>query len=374
MKIFNTLKQHAKQNKQLYLEHKKDIQKEQSELLMTYLLITMIIFSILLIISFTVPSFFSLQPVYSVAFAGVCVIYLFLKKVQDEKFAIPATYFLATIIFTLTIYLSVIKNPDSMGVSIIAVICLVPLALLDRQWRINLYIFLFLGIHSILALHYKPLTVALDDIKTETAIIFFALCVGNRMQKLRLNNHQMRKIAEAQRSTDFLTGLYNRNKLFEVLSESEAAEKDKKPSGIIMLDIDWFKKYNDTYGHQAGDKCLKEISSFFQVYGKQHDITFFRYGGEEAIALCYHCNAAQLRERASQLIHAVQELKIPFGAAETDFITISAGFVSFPEKTSLSYEKLIGKADEALYIAKAQGRNQAVELEINPDEIPAVNQ
>ena len=157
--------------------------------------------------------------------------------------------------------------------------------------------------------------------------------------------------------TDQLTGVYNRKKLNALLQKYE---RIGTPSdlGVVMMDIDYFKRYNDTYGHQAGDVILKEVAGVLKNSVRKKD-TIIRYGGEEFLILLHGIK----KKAAEEICHAIQlnlkEKAIPHAASEVaEYITMSMGLSYQKEKNGLTLEKLIGNADEVLYQSKAAGRNR----------------
>ena len=158
-------------------------------------------------------------------------------------------------------------------------------------------------------------------------------------------------------STDFLTGLLNRREMFNRLSvEVSRAKRYAKPLSLIMIDVDNFKSFNDTYGHNAGDVVLKEVARCFTAIHRDYDI-ISRYGGEEFLVAAPETTLDQARELAERLRVAVMNLSILY---ENDVppvkCTISLGVSSLQGDENV--EKAISRADEALYMAKAEGRNQ----------------
>ncbi|HCE44853.1 MAG TPA: diguanylate cyclase response regulator [Lentisphaeria bacterium] len=154
--------------------------------------------------------------------------------------------------------------------------------------------------------------------------------------------------------TDSLTGMLNRRAFYEVLEKEIVRScRQKIPLSMIMLDIDHFKKINDTYGHQEGDAVLRELSSRIGSAIRHYDV-MSRYGGEEFIALLPGVDvdaAANTAERFRELIG-----KTPFESGKKRInVTISLGVAQLvkDEKSDV----LIGRADEALYKAKQNGRN-----------------
>ena len=158
--------------------------------------------------------------------------------------------------------------------------------------------------------------------------------------------------------TDELTGCFNRRKLKEDLREELIrAERYNKNLAVLMIDIDWFKEYNDFHGHQKGDKLLIRL-----VRTLSHNIRFsdklYRYGGEEFVVLLPETDEKEAKEAAEKLRSKVEEKKFE-GAEKSQpnkSITISVGISSYP-KNGVSSEKIIYAADSALYLAKSSGKN-----------------
>ncbi len=169
-----------------------------------------------------------------------------------------------------------------------------------------------------------------------------------------------KKHIERESLTDSMTDLYNRryyNKLFPRLINSGLREK--KPIGMIILDVDHFKLYNDNYGHQKGDDVLTAIGlTLINTCQRGHD-TPFRMGGEEFAILSFNSNIKQIGALANKICQAIEGLKIVHEHnSASDFITASFGIVSTSSHNQLDMEQLYSEADKALYQAKNSGRNQ----------------
>jgi diguanylate cyclase (GGDEF)-like protein len=154
--------------------------------------------------------------------------------------------------------------------------------------------------------------------------------------------------------TDPLTGLYNRAHFGEQLEEKLALADRYGPVSLVMVDIDHFKRVNDTYGHEAGDAVLRRVASLIQEAVRATDVCV-RYGGEEIALLLPqtgHDEARNMAERLRQSIAAT----VAFHKGASIPVTASFGVATYPETVS-DREKLFPAADEALYRAKAEGRN-----------------
>ena len=157
---------------------------------------------------------------------------------------------------------------------------------------------------------------------------------------------------------DYLTGLYNRRVLKDFVKHIEAlAERQQKKVGVLMIDIDHFKRVNDVYGHRAGDTVLKECADIIKNSVRKSDL-IIRYGGEEFLLLLNDTNKEGLTEVAEKLRKKVESSTFRF-QDQAIKVTISLGGALFPEHGD-TVEKVIEVADQALYKAKNSGRNRAI--------------
>ena len=156
--------------------------------------------------------------------------------------------------------------------------------------------------------------------------------------------------------TDGLTGLFNHRQFFIRLdSEFKRANRYTYPLSLIMIDIDFFKNFNDTYGHMQGDKVLKEIASIITLTMRETDVVA-RYGGEEFVVILPLCHESTAMEVAERLRASIESGSLG-GDTESPPLTISVGVCSAPKDAS-TYEELVKRADDAMYHSKSMGRNQ----------------
>jgi diguanylate cyclase (GGDEF)-like protein len=159
---------------------------------------------------------------------------------------------------------------------------------------------------------------------------------------------------------DALTGIGNRRAMEVDLAHTEQhAKRTHIPYSVALLDIDFFKKYNDHYGHQTGDQALKQVAEIIDTSLRASD-RVFRYGGEEFLILMPGSNYAQANNCAQRVRQRVLEAEIPHCESEFRFLTISIGVA---ESNNQSWKELTKQADKALYQAKHRGRNQVVVAE-----------
>jgi diguanylate cyclase (GGDEF)-like protein len=157
---------------------------------------------------------------------------------------------------------------------------------------------------------------------------------------------------------DPLTGLYNRRYLDETMGrELVRGRRTGHDIGVVMCDIDYFKKVNDTWGHLAGDDVLKALARLLERHARGSDIVC-RYGGEEFLMLLADIPPNLAYQRAEQLRVALEAMKIPFGEAVIQ-VTASFGVANFPADGA-TQDNLIQAADAAMYQAKLAGRNRVM--------------
>ncbi len=156
---------------------------------------------------------------------------------------------------------------------------------------------------------------------------------------------------------DPLTGLFNRRYMEESMErELHRAERQEKQVGVIMADIDYFKRFNDTFGHDAGDSLLKEVAKVMNQHVRGSDIAC-RYGGEEFTIIMTDVSPAITQQRAEELREAVRRITVYHGDRVLDSVTLSLGVAIFPEHGD-THRALLQAADVALYRAKQSGRDR----------------
>ena len=174
---------------------------------------------------------------------------------------------------------------------------------------------------------------------------------------LALVNLRLREKLGSQAVRDSLTGLYNRRYLEQALErEMLRAARNGRSVGVIMLDLDHFKKFNDSHGHEAGDLLLRALGDYLVTHVRAEDIAC-RYGGEEFVVILPEASLAMSKSRAQELWKGVQGLHVNYGGELLRGVTASAGVACFPEhgKTGAA---LLRAADAAMYAAKRHGRDR----------------
>ncbi len=196
------------------------------------------------------------------------------------------------------------------------------------------------------------------------AVDFITKPVNPPVVRARVRTHiDLKRQADLLRSMAFndgLTGVANRRWFDERLQiEWLRCRRNKLPISLVLLDLDHFKAYNDHYGHQAGDDCLRAVAAAMKSrLGRPADL-LARYGGEEFVCLLPETPAEGARAKADDLGRAVLDLALPHaGSATAPVVTISRGVATAAPAVDGSASELLARADEHLYVAKRAGRNR----------------
>jgi diguanylate cyclase (GGDEF)-like protein len=187
--------------------------------------------------------------------------------------------------------------------------------------------------------------------------LFLALALADRTHRLEEERRRLEVLVDI----DALTGLENRRGFDEALRrEWQRNARAVSPLAMLMIDVDWFKKYNDRYGHPAGDDVLRRIAAALRATIRRGDDTAARYGGEEFALILSATSASDAALLAERCRCAVEALAIPQAASPGGVVTISIGVAVIIPLADASPMALVIEADGALYRAKAGGRNRVV--------------
>jgi diguanylate cyclase (GGDEF)-like protein len=166
---------------------------------------------------------------------------------------------------------------------------------------------------------------------------------------------------ESLSNTDPLTGLFNRRYFDRQLAiEGARAQRHGHSFAVIMIDIDHFKKFNDRYGHPAGDACLVKVAAALQAGLRRAGDVLARLGGEEFVVILSETDAIALATLANQLLRQVHDLRLPHEDAPEEVVTLSLGAALAESLQGIDPAFVLQRADEALYAAKQTGRNRVV--------------
>ena len=183
------------------------------------------------------------------------------------------------------------------------------------------------------------------------------LRVGGRILTLQRDLINARDELQFQATHDVLTGIWNRGGVLDLLHrELERAARAKTSTSVLMLDLDHFKKINDTYGHLTGDVVLREVAKRITQSVRSYDLVG-RYGGEEFLVVLPVCGNTEVEQSANRIRLAVASAPILVGSSEV-LATVSIGATVVEGSASGSESEMLSTADTALYKAKNAGRNR----------------
>ncbi len=197
------------------------------------------------------------------------------------------------------------------------------------------------------------------------------LAIAIQQSELYLQLQDANQKLQQLAATDGLTQIANRRYFDEIVhQEWQRMKREQQPLSLIIVDIDWFKGYNDHYGHQAGDDCLCQVARAIAKVIKRPGDHLARYGGEEFVVLLPNTDDQGAIEIAKEICQMVVSLEIPHPHSSiSPYLTVSAGITSLVPSIETSADQLFSQADQALYFAKNNGRNQF--LIYNQSVLPA---
>lgn len=196
------------------------------------------------------------------------------------------------------------------------------------------------------------------------AIDFITKPIQAPIVRLRVRNHlelkRYRDFLEDLSLVDGLTGIGNRRRFDEFLNrEWRRSRRARTPLALILIDVDYFKAFNDCYGHAAGDDCLREVAATIAMLVRRPGDLCARYGGEEFVAILPQTDLAGARILGERIREAVMALDIPHaGSTVAPQVTISIGVAATDPAAPQEAEALLREADRQLYVAKSAGRNR----------------
>ena len=274
-----------KEEDHIFLNNKNSIHTINRNVSIVLSVIGILTFSLLSFISFKSESYFDLRESYLILLS-ICCISLIILKFNFN--IIPPTVLLYLVFTVLILYASFTSSfltPESTCVIILAFLFEFPIITLDKSIRVNLIEIIYAATYLVIISFAKDRSIFIDEIINVTIFTLTALLLGQYLRKTRLEHIEYQRLSIIRETTDPLTNLYNRRKLYASIEEIEKVNPTYEAISVALLDIDQFKLYNDVYGHQLGDECLVSVCNCFRKLAKEFPITFYRFGGEEFIAI-----------------------------------------------------------------------------------------
>lgn len=313
----------------------------------------------------------------------ISLTFLYLSK-NFNYFRKKSTLFFFVYSFIFCLWSSGITTMDFMTQSNITVYTISSLSIailiyLKPSQSIFLFSINYLILIILLPVYKNPELNILGDIINITILSFVSLFISvsryyskcndfNNRYIIMMQNHKMTKMNTKLNKlvvTDNLSGLNNRRFLDSILSE-EWIEKSSTGInvGVIMLDIDNFKNYNDIYGHQKGDVCIQKISNILKEISDNENSYSIRYGGEEFTLIIFNIDKKNIIEIAENILKNVYELNLENLNTKYTYVTLSEGICFGKINSDLNLYDFIKKADDALYRSKNSGKNKYTLYEI----------
>ena len=340
-------------------ENRDEIGRKNISVLRYIMLGAAVVFAAVFILTFINPQmsqvgYSQLRIAYICIFCYTLADFFIVKKIPP-KYSNICVYVTYAGVLAYCIFISVSFMPTSTCVTILVLLLHIPVLYVDKSWKINLYVLLCATIYLAATFNYCSVSTFTEAIVNVLSFSIFGMVIGTFSRGYIIENISIKNELRHMVYFDALTGIYNRRKFFEDLQQIE--KNDTNISGMAMIDVDNFKKFNDTYGHQSGDECLKKISDCFAKFQNDCNVDIYRYGGEEFTVIFFSLSKDKMLGIAENIRAEIQKLNIPHEKSEKGIVTISTGVADFNENDRGNFEKLISKADTALYAAKNAGRN-----------------
>lgn len=337
----------------LFERNKHDIIRYNKQLIPIVFIFSLVTILIPMFFSLFRPSMLETLPAYLVIFSVIMLLLILFNFKPFHEKPLVFAYTFGIVFFIFVVYLSIDRFQSRPAGTALIFFVVAPLIFVDKPYKINIYLVLMFIIHTILSFQYKTFDIASVDLLNSFISLVAGMLFGRIFLVTRLINFDMHRALLIERETDFLTGLPNRRSLFEY------AQKDTFKAynylGLMMFDIDRFKKYNDNYGHLNGDQVLTEFARLLEVFSKTYPVKFYRYGGEEFIGITYNLDKLELINLANHIKMDTFKLKVPF-----EQVTTSIGVTVTDKTDNIDINDLIEQADKALYSGKNSGRNKVI--------------
>ena len=216
---------------------------------------------------------------------------------------------------------------------------------------------------------YAPLLLATPFLDFETLHMAMVMIVlvgatlwasASEIRKILIDVLLKQVLSEQASWEDRLTGIGNRRS-FDVNFANQWAQacRSKVPLSLMMVDVDFFKKFNDTYGHQAGDECLRQVALALDGCARRAGDSVTRYGGEEFAVVLFHTSLNEAQIISQNMLNAIRKLTIKHEQSPHEIVTISMGIATMMPTVHDDMQHFVEQADKGLYRAKENGRNRA---------------
>ncbi len=353
------------EERQNLLDCKDDVVAKNYQILTTMVFAVAIIMSSSFAVSFF-SDFFTSAGVSNLrwAYLGISIVaiamLIYLKIFANKSHAI-LIYFVNTLGFAYAFIIGAFVAPHSTSVTFIIMLFMASTLYLDYGWRIHSYMIIVTVVYVVLIFFFKEPEAFAAEAMNSFIVLGLLFVIGTIVRSARLGIFVAWNKVQHLAYVDQLTGVSNRRKMFEDFGEFEQEKATQRITALAILDIDFFKRYNDRYGHQFGDVCLNKIGGCFLALEEKFSVRCYRYGGEEFTLSFVDCDKQMVNEIIDTLFKMVKDLKIPHSGSDFNFLTVSIGLAqNFEQEGEPKFEAMLSVADKALYEAKETGRNKIV--------------
>ncbi len=357
-----------------------EVVKKNTEILTTMVFATALILGVSFIVSFA-SDFFTSAGVSNLrwAYLGVTtvaiVIYIYIKCFA-KNYHTGLIYIVNTLAVIYSFIVGALVIPNGTSVTFIVVLFMSSTLYLDYGWRIHLFMTCATIAFVVGISFFKTPEAFSAEAMNSFIVLALLFVIGTMVRSARLGVLVAQNTLSGYAYIDQLTGINNRRKLFEDFAKFEDTQTAQKITALAILDVDFFKKFNDRYGHQAGDSCLRKFGNCLALLQERYSVFCYRYGGEEFTVAFIDCDKATVDNAVEYFLEELRKCQIPHQDSPYSILTASVGVSYIAEQNATnhgetqkkqSFEKMLSVADSALYKAKEGGRNKAVYAEMLND-------
>lgn len=342
------------QSRTFFTEQKKAIHAYNAKIMSSLLSLMTIVLACYLIFSLLSEFIAEYVPVYLSYFLIVLLMHISYEKVVKKSIFLTNCYIagFATVIFSFVCLIGTLFGPSTTAVMFLVYMLTVPMLMIIPVHYMYGFLLTAFVIYSVTALFLKePVYAAMDCIHGLTCLVL-GFFISRRVLESRISLLAINEELDKNSRFDALTGIPNRRSLEQYLQNTYAQSETMT---LAMLDIDDFKRYNDTYGHLKGDEAIRSVANILKIHGLEWDCFFARYGGEEFILIDTKHTKTEVQELLEQICEDIRSQNILHENTRANRLTVSIGYAQ--KLGQESYETLLKRADDALYAAKRGGKN-----------------
>ncbi len=350
----------------------KEIDIKNKEILQTMLFCVSFVLGGWLLMSYITDFYIFAQAIelrtpYSIVAVFSFLTFLYVRFFQ-KKYVTELTYIVNTSGVIYAFYVSSFAEYNVVSVTFLFMLFAISTLYIDYGWRIHTFMLICTCFYVFAISFFKTQEAFQVEAMNSYIILLLLFLIGTIVRQGRLDmyvaQHELKQIAYV----DQLTGVASRRKLFENLGVMTQKDLGESVVALAMLDVDYFKKYNDKYGHQLGDACLRKLGKCLIQLSHNYPLQAYRYGGEEFVIVFKQCKEYGVTRAIESLVILVDELDIVHESSSHNKVTLSIGVAVVANTPEVNLDSLISKADQALYEAKSEGRNKVNYVQYNNKE------